>query len=150
MTFTYKDCTRCYHLPWMCIVLQVHTSTGATPFPSVYNMEVVPPVEIGVSSMKVLTKAKKDEASVRQRRLVPVNFKKEALGSKNILSFQPDSRGKGMPNWLVPVDFKKEALGSKNILSFQLDSRGKGMPNYEGWWRTRTSCEYQCSQEILW
>jgi len=60
MTFTYKD----WHgmLPFALheYCTSVHTSTGATPFSLVYNLEVVLPVEVEVPSMRVLMKAKLD------------------------------------------------------------------------------------------
>ena len=47
----------------------------------------------------------------------------------------------------VPVNFK-ETLCSK-VTIFQSESRGKEMPNQKGLWRTPSSCEHWCSQEIL-
>jgi len=38
----------------------VHTSTGATPFSSIYNMEAMLPVEVEVPSIGVLLKSKLD------------------------------------------------------------------------------------------
>jgi hypothetical protein len=56
--FTYKDRHKILPLPHMGMV---HISTGATPlFPSVYNMEVVLPVEVEVPSIGVLPKSKLD------------------------------------------------------------------------------------------
>jgi len=58
MTFTYKDWHEMISLPYMGIVLQY---TGAVPLLfSVYNMEVVLPMEVEVPSIGVLPKSKLD------------------------------------------------------------------------------------------
>ena len=63
MAVIYKDWHEVlpFTLPYMGIMLSVHVSTGATPLlPSVYNMEVVLPVEVEVPSIGVLPKFKLD------------------------------------------------------------------------------------------
>jgi len=60
MTFTYKNWHKMLPFALHGYHTLVRTSTEATPFSLVYDMEVVLPVKAKVPSMRVLTKAKLD------------------------------------------------------------------------------------------
>jgi len=60
MAFIYKDCLEMLPFALHEYCTLVHTSTGVTPFSSVYNMEVMLPVEVEVPSIGVMLKSKLD------------------------------------------------------------------------------------------
>jgi len=61
MAVTYKDWHEVLPFTWLRYRALVHISTGATPLlPSVYNMEVVPPVEVEFPTIGVLLESQLD------------------------------------------------------------------------------------------
>ncbi|KAA3488182.1 putative inactive leucine-rich repeat receptor-like protein kinase [Gossypium australe] len=54
--------------------MSVRTSTGATPFSLVYGMEAVPPIEVGIPSLRVLSELKLDEVEWIQCRYDQLNL----------------------------------------------------------------------------
>ena len=77
MTDTYKD----WHekLPFALHAYRtvVRISTGATPFSLVYEMEAVLPIEVEISSLRVLMEAKLEEAEWVQARYDQLNLIEE-------------------------------------------------------------------------
>ena len=61
MTDTYKDCHEKLPFSLHAYRTTVRTSTGATPFSLVYGMEAVLPIEVEISSLRVLMEAKLEE-----------------------------------------------------------------------------------------
>ena len=55
----------------------IHTSTGATPFSLVYEMEAVLPFEVEIPSLRVLMKTQLEEAEWVQARLDQLNLIEE-------------------------------------------------------------------------
>ena len=47
-----------------------------------------------------------------------------------------------------PCEFQGDLMLKEKVIIFQSESRGKEMLNHKGWWRTLSSCEFWCSQEI--
>jgi len=94
------------------IILQVHTSTGATSLlPSIYNMEVVEvPVDRSSAEIQAWPNLNAWWPCTTTSKEVETNFQQEGpslwisrdLMLKKTLSFQPDSRGKWMPNYEGP------------------------------------------------
>jgi len=94
------------------IILQVHTSTRATPLlPSTYNMEVVEvPVDRSSAEIQAWPNLNAWWPCTTTSKEVEINFQQEGpslwisrdLMLKKTLSFQPDSRGKWMPNYEDP------------------------------------------------
>src|ERR1051325_11983848 len=62
MVVTYKDWHEMLPFALHRYRTSVRTSTGATPFSLVYGMEVVLPVEVEITSMRVLMEAKLSKA----------------------------------------------------------------------------------------
>ena len=77
MTDTYKDLHE--KLPFALHAYQsaIRTSTKATPFSLVYGMEVVLPIEVEISSLRVLMEAKLEEAEWVQARYDQLNLIEE-------------------------------------------------------------------------
>ena len=62
MTDIYKDWHEKLPFALHAYRTSVRTSTGATPFSLVYGMEAVLPIEVEISSLRVLMEAKLEEA----------------------------------------------------------------------------------------
>jgi len=123
--------------------VSVHISIGAIPLlPPVYNMEAALPVKVEVPSIGVCRspslielKIHDDLAQLYQRgwnklptrRFVPMKFKKKTLYPRKYYLSNQTPRASGRP---------------------PIKARVQYFYNY-GWWRTHTSCECRCSQEIL-
>jgi len=96
----------------------VHISTGAIPLlPSVYNMEVVLPIEVEVPSIGVLPKSKLDWAQniwrpctttkrgwnkTSNKRVRPHEIQEKDFVPKKVLSLQPYTNGKWTPGYEGP------------------------------------------------
>jgi len=52
----------------------VRTSTGATPYSLVYEMEAVVPLEVEIPSLKVLMESRLDEAEWAKKRYKQLNM----------------------------------------------------------------------------
>ena len=129
-------------LPYIGIVLQYTFQQGQYPLlPSVYNMEVVLPIEVEVPSIGVLPKSKLDWAQniwrpctkrgwnkLPAKRVRPRKIRKKTLCPKKGTTFPTGLQGQ-MDAWL----WRPMCDDFYNC----------------GWWQTCTSNESRCSQEIL-
>ncbi|PKI36614.1 hypothetical protein CRG98_042995 [Punica granatum] len=74
MTVNYKD----WHemLPYALLAYQtsIRTSTGATPYSLVYGTEAVLPIEVEISSMRILAEAELAEAEWAKQRYEQLNL----------------------------------------------------------------------------
>ena len=77
MTDTYKNWHEKLPFALHAYRTAVRTSTGATSFSLVYGMEVVLPIEVEISSLRVLMEAKLEEAKWVQTRYDQLNFIEE-------------------------------------------------------------------------
>ena len=77
MTDTYKDWHEKLSFALHAYQTVVRTSTRATPFSLVYWMEAVLPIEVEISSLRVLMKAKLKEAEWVQARYDQLNLIEE-------------------------------------------------------------------------
>ena len=77
MTDTYKDWHEKLPFALHAYRTAVRTSTGATPFSLVYGMEAVLPIEVQISSLRVLMEAKLEEAEWVQDRYDQLNLIEE-------------------------------------------------------------------------
>src|ERR1051325_6569911 len=77
MVMTYKDWHEMLPFALHGYRTSVRTSTGATPFSLVYEMEAVLPVEVEIPSMRVLMEAKLSEAKWCQSRYDQLNLIEE-------------------------------------------------------------------------
>ncbi|RDX62767.1 Retrovirus-related Pol polyprotein, partial [Mucuna pruriens] len=98
------------------------SSTRATPYSLVYDMETILPIEVEISSLRVLVEAKLEEAKRVQNTLQSIkpHSRKEI---NRPLSWSTLSTTNEM-------SFRQEVL--KKIIPVQKDYRGKWTPNYEG------------------
>lgn len=62
MVKTYKDWHGRLPFSFHGYITSVHTSTGATPYPLVYGIEVILPIEVEIPSLKVIMEADLDES----------------------------------------------------------------------------------------
>ena len=111
----------------------VRTSTGATPFSLVYDMEALLPIEVEIPSICVLMEAKLSEAEWCQSRYDQLNLIEEkrmtALCHGQL--YQKRMK-KAFDKKVRPRVFREGDLVLKKIQSFISDSRGKWTPNYDG------------------
>ncbi|KAA3480072.1 Transposon Ty3-I Gag-Pol polyprotein [Gossypium australe] len=111
----------------------VRTSTWATPFSLVYEMEAVLPIEVEIPSLRVLLKAIR-HGQMYQKRMMraynkkvrPREFHEGDLVLKKILPIQKDVRGKWIPNWEGPYVVKK-AFSRGALILTEMDV--KTLPN---------------------
>ena len=133
MTDTYKD----WHekLPFALHAYQtvVRMSTGATPFSLVYGMEAVLPIEVEISSLRILMEAKLEEAEWIQAWYDQLNLIEE----KRLKAL---CHNQLYQKWMIrahdkkvrPWQFWERDLVLKKILSNQQDQKGKWAPNWDG------------------
>ena len=79
MTDTYKDWHEKLSFALHAYRTAVKTSTGATPFSLVYEMEVILPIEVEILSLRVLMEAKLEEAEWVQARYDQLNLIEEKI-----------------------------------------------------------------------
>src|ERR1043165_9796587 len=133
MVVTYRDWHKTFPFALHGYRTSVRTSTGATPFSLVYNMEAVIPVEVEIPSMRVLMEAKLSEAEWFQNRYDQLNLIEEKrLTALCHGQLYQRRMKKAFDKKVRPREFQEGDLVLKNILSFQPDFRGKWTPNYEG------------------
>ncbi|KAK5835325.1 hypothetical protein PVK06_011013 [Gossypium arboreum] len=77
MTETYRDWHEKLPFALLAYRTSVRTSTGATPFSLVYGMEAVLPIEVEISSLRILSEIKLDEAEWIQSRYDQLNLIEE-------------------------------------------------------------------------
>ncbi|RDY10553.1 hypothetical protein CR513_04924, partial [Mucuna pruriens] len=119
MVVTYKD--------WHGILPYAHgyrtsvrTSTKATPYSLVYDIEVVLPIEVEILSLRVIVEAELEDTKWIQSRRDQLNLIEE----KQIKSaFDKKVRSRS---------FKERDLVLRKILPNAKDLRGKWTPSYEG------------------
>ncbi|XP_039054461.1 uncharacterized protein LOC120196812, partial [Hibiscus syriacus] len=132
-TETYKD----WHekLPFALYAYRttVRTSTGATPFSLVYGMEAVLPIEVEISSLRILREIKLDESEWIQARFDQLNLIEEKR-LKAICHGQMYQKRmmKSHDKKVHPREFQEGDLVLRKILPIHKDFRGKWMPNWEG------------------
>jgi hypothetical protein len=96
-------------------------------------MEVVLPVEVEISSLRVLMEAELLEAEWCQNRYDQLNLIEEKRMNALCHGLLYQSRMKqAFDKKVRPREFKEGDLMVKSIKSFQPDLRGKWTPNYEG------------------
>ena len=135
----------------------VQTSTGATPYSLVYDMEAVLPVEVEIPSLQILREAELKEAEWVEDHSVQLNLidkcrlqamhnarcyqkqmAREYLKQVRSRSFQPgdlvlraihlsDGRGKFQSNWCDPFVVKQAFSGGAAILE-DMDQAGQLEP----------------------
>ena len=77
MVVTYKDWHEMLPFALHGYRTSIRTSTGATPFSLVYDMQVVLPVEVEIPSLRVLMEAKLTEAKWCKTRYDQLNLIEE-------------------------------------------------------------------------
>ncbi|RDX69720.1 hypothetical protein CR513_51127, partial [Mucuna pruriens] len=95
----------------------VRTSTRATPYSLVYNMEAVLPIEVEIPSLRVLAKNRLDQLNLIEEKWLT------ALHHRIKNAFDKKARAH---------IFKEGDLVIKKILPNSRDQRGKQAPNNEG------------------
>ena len=74
MTITYKDWHEKLPFALMAYRTSIRTSTEATPYSLVYGTEAVLPVEVEISSLRVLAEVKLEEAEWIKQRIEQLNL----------------------------------------------------------------------------
>ena len=111
----------------------IHTSTGATPFSLVYEMEVVLPFEVEVPSLRILVESGLKESESAQPCFDQLNL----IEGKRLAAM---SHGRLYQRWVKntfdkkvrPHKFNEGDLVLKKVSQALKDNRGKWAPNYEG------------------
>ena len=111
----------------------VRTSTGATPFSLVYEMEVVLPFEVEVPSLRILTESELKESEWAQAHFDQLNL----IEGKHLVAM---SHGRlyqrrvknAFDKKVCPHKFNEGDLVLKKVSQSLKDNRGKWAPNYEG------------------
>ncbi|KAK5786654.1 hypothetical protein PVK06_041292 [Gossypium arboreum] len=133
MTETYKDWHEKLPFALCAYRTSVRTSTGATPFSLVYGVEAVLPIEVEISSLRVLSEVRLDEAEWIQPRYDQLNLieEKRLRAIRHGQMYQKRMM-RAYNKKVRPREFHEGDLVLKNILPIQKDFRGKWMPNGEG------------------
>ena len=130
MTDTYKDWHEKLPFALHAYRTSVRTSIGATPFSLVYGMKAVLPIEVEISSLKVLMEAKLEEAEWVQARYEQLNLIEEkrlkALYHSQLYQKQMI---RAHDKKVRPHQFREGDLVLKKIFPNQQDQRGKWAPN---------------------
>ncbi|KAA3486916.1 RNA-directed DNA polymerase (Reverse transcriptase), Ribonuclease H [Gossypium australe] len=132
MTETYKDWHKKLPFALYAYRTSVRTTTGATAFFLVYEMETIFPIEAEIPSLHVLSELKLDEAEWIQSRYDQLNLieKKRLKAIRNGQMYQKRMI-RVYDKKVCPRGFYKGDLVLKKILPIQKDFRGKWMPNWE-------------------
>ncbi|KAE8708450.1 high mobility group B protein 6-like [Hibiscus syriacus] len=133
MTETYKDWHEKLPFALFAYRTSVRTSTGATPFSLVYEMEAVLPIEVEIPSLRILSEVKPDEAKWVQARYEQLNLIEE----KRLKAICHGQMYQKRMIWAHGKkvrlrEFHEGDLVLKRIFPIQKDLRGKWMPNWEG------------------
>ncbi|KAK5837232.1 hypothetical protein PVK06_013042 [Gossypium arboreum] len=133
MTETFKDWHEKLPFALFAYHTSIRTSTGATPFSLVYGMEAVLPIEVEISSLRVLMESKLEEAEWVQARYDQLNLIEEKrlraichgqMYQKRMIAAHDKK--------VRPREFHEGELVLRKILPIQKDLRGKWAPNWEG------------------
>lgn len=110
----------------------VRTFTGATPFSLVYGMDAVLPIEVEISSLRILTDVKLDEAEWVKARLDQLNLIDEKrLASICHGQLYQRRMKRAFDRKVHPRNLEVGDLVIRKIMSIHPDPRGKWTPNYE-------------------
>ena len=110
----------------------MRTSTGKTPFSLVNGTEDVLPVEVEISSLRVLMEVELSKAEWCQHRFDQLNLIEEKRMTALCHGQLYQTRMKqAFDKKVRPCEFKEGDLVVKSIKSVQPDPRGKWAPNYE-------------------
>ncbi|PKI48287.1 hypothetical protein CRG98_031317 [Punica granatum] len=74
MTVTYKDWHEMLPFALLAYRTSIRTSTGATPYSLVYDIEAVLPIEVEIPSMRVLAESKLEEVEWAKQRYDQLNL----------------------------------------------------------------------------
>ena len=132
MIVTYKDWHKMLPFALHGYRTSVRTSTGATPFSLVYGVEAVLPIEVEVSSLRVIKEAELEEAEWTQTRYEELNLieeKRLTVLCRGQLYHKKMTRA--YDRKVQQRCFQEGDLVLKRILPFQKNHRGKWTPNYE-------------------
>ncbi|GAU25046.1 hypothetical protein TSUD_155200 [Trifolium subterraneum] len=133
MVKTYKDWHEMLPFALHGYRTTVRTSTGATPFSLVYDMEAVLPIEVEIPSLRVLMETKLEEAEWAQARFDQLNLIEEKRLTALCHGQLYQRRLKrAFDKKVRPREFKEGDLVLKKILPIHKDPRGKWTPNNEG------------------
>ena len=126
MTITYKDWHEMLPFALHGYRTSVCTSTGTTPFSLVYGMEAVLPLEVEIPSLRVLVKAKLDEAEWIRGCYKQLNFVEEKrLATLSHGQLYQRRLMRAYNKKVHPPSFRERDLVLKRIIPFQKDHRGK-------------------------
>lgn len=132
MVRTYKDWHEMLPFSLDGYRASVRTSTGETPFYLVYGMEAVLPIEVKISSLRILTDVKHEEVEWVQMRLDKLNLIEE---KRMTYLFHDQLYQKQMKRALDkkvrPRNLQVGDQMLKKILPIHTNSRSKWTPNYE-------------------
>jgi len=111
----------------------VRTSTGATPFSLVYDMEVILPFEVEVPSLRILAESGLKELEWAQARFDHLNLiKGKRLATMSHRCLYQRWVKNAFDKKVHPHKFSKGDLVLKKVSQALKDNRGKWAPNYEG------------------
>ena len=111
----------------------VRTSTRATPYSLVFGMEAVMPLEVEISSLRVLIESELEEAKwakVRYEQLNMINEKRLAAIFHHQL--YQTRMAKAYDRKVRPREFKEGDLVLRKTMPLPGEDRSKWAPNYEG------------------
>ncbi len=133
MTVTYRD----WHdmLPYALYAYRtsIRTSTGATPYSLVYEMEAFLPIEVEIPSLRILKELGIDESEWIQSRLDQLNLLDEKrLAAACHGQLYQRRMARAFNKSVHPCEFQPGDLVLKKVLLNQNDVRGKWSPTYEG------------------
>ena len=132
-TETYKDWHKKLPFALHAYRTGVRTSIGTTPYSLVYGMEVVLPIEVEISSIRVLREVELKKAEWVQARYEQLNLIEEKR-MKAICHGQLYQRRmmRAHDKKIRPRQFRERELVLKRILQNWQDLRRKWSPNWEG------------------
>ena len=133
MFFTYKDWHEMLPFSLHGYRTSVSTSKGEATFSLVYGMEVVLPIEVEISSLRVIMETKMLGAEWVQNRFDQLNLIEE---KRMTALCQGQLYQKRMKKYfdkkVKPREFREGDVVLGKIMSFNTDSKGKWTPNLEG------------------
>ncbi|KAE8687841.1 RING-H2 finger protein ATL43-like [Hibiscus syriacus] len=131
-TETYKDWHEKLFFALFAYRTLVQTSTEATPFSLAYGMEAMLPIEVEISSLRVLTEVKLDNAEWVQSRYDQLNLIDEKrLKAIHYGQIYNKRMIRAHDKKVRPRIFREGDLVLRRILPVQKDFRGKWTPNWE-------------------
>ncbi|KAA0054571.1 Pol polyprotein [Cucumis melo var. makuwa] len=119
--------------PELLILIEQEIGLWATPLSLLYGFEAVLPVEVEVSSLRVIQEVELDEAKWAQVRYEQLNFIEERrLTALCKGQLYQKKIARAYNKKVRHHHFQEGDLVLKRILPFQKDHKGKWTPNYEG------------------